>query len=256
MTSSPGTAGTDRTAGPLWARVEADLRRRIADGEFDRSFPGEHAVAAEYGVSRHTARAALRPLREDGLVQASRGRSPRLAGPEITQPLGALYSLFASVEASGSTQTSLVRRLAVTTDPQVAGRLRLPPEEPLLHLARLRLQDDEPLALDDVWLPAARTTALLEADFGRTALYDELARRCGIRLSGGQEEIRAVLPGPVEQELLALPAGTAALRVDRLGEVAGEPFEWRRTLVRGDRFTLTASFAPRRGYRWEDPAGS
>lgn len=248
-------AAADRSAGPLWAQVAADLRRRITAGEFDRAFPGEHAVAQDYGVSRHTARAALRPLREEGLVQASRGRSPRLGSTEIEQPLGALYSLFASVEASGRVQTSVVRHLEVVVDPDVARRLGRPADEPLLHLARVRLQDEEPLALDDVWLPAGRTRPLLEADFGRTALYDELARRCGIRLSGGHEQIRAVVPDPEESRLLDLPAGSAALQVDRLGEVAGEPFEWRRTLVRGDRLTLTASFTPRHGYRWEDPAG-
>jgi GntR family transcriptional regulator len=240
--------------GPLWSRVEADLRHRIDTGEFTDAFPGEHALAQEYGISRHTTREALRRLREEGLVSATRGRAPRVA-PErvIEQPVGALYSLFASVEAAGHRQTSVVRALDVRTDADVAERLGLPPESELLHLARLRLSDDEPLALDDVWLPAEGTRALLDADFSRTALYDELAERCGVRLTGGHEQVRAVVPDPEQARLLQLPEGEAALCIDRAGEVGGRPFEWRRTLVRGDRFALTARFTPREGYRLADP---
>ena len=74
--------GTD----PLWAQLLADLRRRLGSGEFAASFPGELALVAEYGVSRHTVREALRRLREEGLVVAERGRAPRLASPtEIAQ---------------------------------------------------------------------------------------------------------------------------------------------------------------------------
>jgi GntR family transcriptional regulator len=252
--STPPTRRAPVGRGPLWSRVEADLRQRIDSGEFTDAFPGEHAISQEYGISRHTTREALRRLREEGLVSATRGRAPRVV-PEmvIEQPVGALYSLFASVEASGHEQTSVVRALDVRREPEVAARLGLDDATELLHLARLRLSDAEPLALDDVWLPAERTRALLEADFSRTALYAELAERCGIRLSGGHEQVRAVVPTPEQVALLDLPDGEAALCIDRLGEVDGSPFEWRRTLVRGDRFTMTATFTPRQGYRLSTP---
>src|SRR5215813_15590435 len=78
---------------PLWAQLRADLRRRLDAGAFDEEFPGELALVAEYGVSRHTVRSALRDLRAEGIVVAERGRRPRRASHDlITQPLGALYS--------------------------------------------------------------------------------------------------------------------------------------------------------------------
>ena len=40
---------------------------------------------------------------------------------------------------------------------------------------------------------------LLEVDFGRTGLYAEYAARCGIRVTGGSEQIRAVVPGEAER---------------------------------------------------------
>ena len=83
------------------------------------------ALVAEYQVSRETVRTALRELRVDGVVLAERGRHPRPAGPVITQPLGTLYSLFASVESAGLSQESIIRRRDLRADGVIADRLGL-----------------------------------------------------------------------------------------------------------------------------------
>jgi GntR family transcriptional regulator len=225
---------------PLWQQVLTDLRRRLADGQFADAFPGELALVQEYGVSRHTVREALRHLRAEGTVTAARGRKPRLAPAEVEQPLGALASLFASVEARGLEQRSVVRRLDLRADGVVATRLGLEESAPLVYLERLRLAGDEPLALDRAWLPAHIAAPLLAADFTRTALYDELATHCDIRLTGGHEQVRAVLATPGERRLLRLPVAAALLLVERTGCLDGQPLEFRHTLVRGDRFAVTA----------------
>jgi GntR family transcriptional regulator len=241
----------DRMAGaPLWSQLLADLRRRLEHDEFTPAFPGELALVAEYGVSRHTVREAVRRLRDEGLVIAGRGRTPRRAEPtEIEQPLGEIFSLFTAVEATGQVQRSVVRTLDVRADGVVAARLGLEESTPLVHLERLRLADEEPFAVDRVWMPERLAAPLLDVDFARTALYDEYAARCGIRVTGGHEHLRAVVPSAAERELLGTGPDVAAFAIDRLGLAGGEPAEWRHTLVRGDRFSVTARFSPGEGYR-------
>ncbi len=248
--STSGPCAVDRASAlPLWAQVHTDLRRRLDADEFTGVFPGELALVSEYADSRHTEREALRRLRSEGIVTSERGRSPRVTGPAvIEQPLGALYSLFASVEAAGQIQRSIVRVLDVRADGIVAARLELEESTPLLYLERLRLADEEPLAVDHVWLPASLASPLLEVDFTHTALYDELAR-CGVRLSGGREHLRAVVPNAAERALLGTGTGVAAFAIGRLSYSGGRPAEWRHTLVRGDRFTVSAQFSARDGYR-------
>lgn len=251
MASSPQAAPAARlhrsTAVPLWQQLLTDLRARLAGGEFTSDFPGELDLVEQYGVSRHTVREALRHLRTEGVVTAARGRRPRLAPAEVEQPLGALASLFAAVESRGLEQRSLVRALDVRADGVVAVRLGLEESAPLIYLERLRLAGDEPLALDRVWLPAEVARPLLAADFTHTALYDELAEHCGIRLTGGREQVRAVQPTRGERHLLHMPATAALLMVERTGCLHGRPLEFRHTLVRGDRYAVTASF-DHRGY--------
>ena len=244
-----------RGATPLWAQLLEDLVSRSQSGEFDEWFPGELSIADEYGVSRNTVRETLRRLRADGLVVAGRGRRPRLCPePEIEQPLGALYSLFSSVEATGLEQRSTVRALEVRTDSLAADKLGVPQSTEFCYLERLRLAGPDPLALDRVWMPLEIAEPLLGVDFSYTAFYDELDARAGIRLTGGQEVIRAVLPAAGERSLLAIGARTAVFSIERVGYLRDRPIEWRRTLVRGDRFKVVAEFSGRSGYRVEPGA--
>jgi GntR family transcriptional regulator len=253
-----GAARLRRGAGrSLWEQLLDDLTRRLRAGEFRDAFPGEIALCDEYQVSRHTVREALRRLREAGEVIAEPGRPPRIASEaEVHQPLGALYSLFASVEAAGLPQLSVVRTLDIRADGVVADRLGLDGSEPLLHLERLRLAGGETLAVDRLWLPASIARPLLEADFTRTALYDELATRCSVRLTGGHETLRAVVPTAAERRLLDIDERTAAFAIDRLGYAGTTPVEWRQTLVRGDRFSVGARFSGRDGLQVDLGASS
>ena len=252
--ASPQTLA--RGDGSLWLQLLADLRRRLELRAFDRHFPGELALVEEYQVSRHTVRQALRVLREEGVLVAARGRPLRLAEPvEITQRIGSIYSLFESVQASGLEQHSVVCALDVRRDGVMATRLGLEESTPLVYLERLRLAGPEPLALDKVWLPERIAAPLLDVDFTHAALYTEYARLCGVVMTTGQEHVRAVVPTGAEQQLLGISADVALFAIERVGCSHGRPVEWRHTLVRGDRFTITADIAAFDGYRLEQADG-
>ncbi len=231
---------------PLWAQLQEELDRRLALHHFDASFPGEMELVRTYQVSRHTVREALRRLREAGVLDSSRGRGTHVRR-SFEQPLGSLYSLFRAVEASGVEQTSVVRGQAMVTDADAAGVLGEPPEAELFRLERVRLAAGAPLALDVVWLSGSLGRPLLDADFGHRALYDELAARLDVRLTGGRERITAVVPSAAERALLDLPRGVACLRVERTGLLRSRPVEFRQTLVRGDRYAVVADWTER-GY--------
>ncbi len=251
MNAIPSPPALDRTSPmPLWAQLADELRRRADAGDFAEAFPGEMDLVAQYEVSRNTVREALRRLRSDGLVVAGRGRRPRLGDQvAIEQPLGALYSLHRAIEAAGLTPRSVVRAQEVRHDDEVARRLTLSGDTPLVFLERLRLAGNQPLAIDRAWFPLDIAERLLEAELSGVAFYDELASRTGLRLTGGSEQLRAVVPNRTERTLLRLPSGVAAFAIDRLGVVGERPVEWRRTLVRGDRFSVSAAFGAGIGYR-------
>jgi len=252
--TEPAARVLDRSSAlPLWAQLADDLVARLDSGGFGDRFPTEHELVAQYGVSRHTVRDALRRLRDDGLLSAERGRGTFVQRGRIDQPVGAIYSLFREVEARGMVQTSTVRVLEVRTDPEVARRLHQEPDAELVFLERVRLADGEPLAIDRVWLRRPLGDPLLTADLGRTGVYDVLAQATGVRLNGGRERIGAVVPTDDEREQLGLAGApdVAALAIERTGELDDAPVEYRTTLVRGDRFAVVAEWTTRSGYRMD-----
>jgi GntR family transcriptional regulator len=235
---------------PLWAQVLADLRRRLEGGQLSGRFPTDAELMAEYEVSRHTVRDALRRLQEEGVINRERGRGTFVVGPAIEQSWGSgvVYSLFRSVESQGFEQRSTVLDLAETVDGDAADRLALPAGAPLVRLERLRLVDGQPLAHDVVWLPAAVARPLLGVDFTHTALYDELAARCGVRPTSGREWVRAALPDGHRRTLLDLHGPLAVFVMERLSHADDRPVEWRETMVRGDRYTFVASWSHARAH--------
>lgn len=61
---------------PLYEQIASVLAARITDGTYPprRRIPSEAGIVAEFGVSRPTARAAIRLLVERGLVATVRGK--------------------------------------------------------------------------------------------------------------------------------------------------------------------------------------
>lgn len=232
-----------KSALPLWAQVLDDLRLRIAAGEFTSRFPTDIELVSHYRVSRHTARDAVRRLQVEGLLERERGRGSFMTGRGIEQPLGTLYSLFRSIEAQGFVQRSIPRYLEERRDQEAATRLECPPDEPLIYIERLRLADDEPIAIDCSWLPACLAKPLLEVDFSHTALYRELATRCHVTLDAGWERIRPGLPSREQRELLGVGTRQSAFNVERLAYQGSTPIEWRHSVVRGDRFAFVARWS-------------
>lgn len=231
------------SSGPLWAQVLEDLRGRLDSGEFSSRFPSDLELVARYEVSRHTVREAVRHLQGEGLLERRRGQGSFVTLPRIEQPVGTLYSLFRSIEVRGMTQNSVVRHLEVRHDDKAATMLGCLPTEALIYLERIRLADGAPIALDCSWIPRSLGAALLEVDFHHTALYEQLAQRCGLQLTSGWERIRPVLPDPAQRKLLGLGIRQPAFAIERMAFKDRTPVEWRHSVVRGDRFTFVSRWS-------------
>ena len=252
MSSSPTTKPVklSRSTGvPLWRQLENDLRRRLHNGEFEDHFPSDRELMEVYGVSRHTARHAMTSLGNDGIVHRSRGIGSSIDSGRIAQSLGSLYSLFQVVESAGVQQTSVVLSIGSTTDRHIAPKFGLDEDASLFQLARLRLADNIPIAVDYVWLPGDYITPLQNTDFTHTSLYDEMERSSLGRPSAGSEHISAIVPSSEIQRLLLIDDQTGVFELIRQGEQSGSVIEFRQTFIRGDSFNLVTDW--RRGQRSE-----
>lgn len=228
---------------PLWAQLEQDLQNRLEAGEFDDAFPTDLELTESYAVSRHTVREAVRHLNKSGLLRRERGRGTVVNRSEFEQSLGTLYSLFQSVESAGVEQTSEILRCELVTDSIAASHLTLDAGAELVLIERLRFAGGSPLAVDRAWLPEEVAAPLLDVDWTRTALYEELANAGAPVPNQGWERLTPIVPAPADRTRLGLRKSDAAFFLERLGTRDGQPVEWRTTIIRGDRYRFVSDWS-------------
>jgi GntR family transcriptional regulator len=228
---------------PLWAQVLADLRAKMAGGEFRDRFPTDDELVAAYGVSRQTVREAVRRLQGEGLLERRRGRGTTLTEPVLEQPLRALYSLADTVSHAGLAERNeiLTAERRVAAD-DVADALALGGDRDVVFLERLRFADEEPISLERSWLPWTEAHGILRADLEHGPLYRTLAEACGVRVTSGSERISPIVPPPADRALLRLPARSAAFYVERRAFAGERQVELRKATVRGDRYRFVAEW--------------
>ncbi len=232
-----------RSPVPLWAQLLADLRRRVAAGEFADGFPTDEELRQSYRVSRQTVREAARRLQAEGVIVRQRGRGSTLAGSVLEQPLQALYSLAGRAEDLGLPEHSEVLAQRREQAGDAAEPLGIEVGAAVVYVERLRFVGDEPLSLHRSWLPAALAEGLLGCDLASGSLYDALAETCGVRVTGGWERIRPGVPTPELRRLLGVRRGGAVFEVERLATAGGVAAEWRESVIRGDRYSFRADWS-------------
>lgn len=237
---------------PLYRRVTALLLREIEQGRLPPGalVPPEVELAQRLGVSRHTMRAGIEALVREGRLERRRGHGTIVRQPHVQQSLARFYSVAGEMRRRGATlETRVLSRGRLTPGHALAASasasLDLDDPRAIGYLFRQRLMDGEPLLLEWITFPLTLDVSLPrepipgEPDRAAQPFYDALDR-AGVHVTRASETIHAVACARSDAHLLAYPAGAPLLRVERVGYAGDRPVEWRRALIRGDRYSFTA----------------
>lgn len=231
------------TALPKHALITRALARDLADGKYavGSTLPSEPELTHQFGVSRHTVRAALRTLQERGLISAQQGLGSIVratqAAPRYTQGYGSAEDLLQYV---ATTRVTRIERQELDVDDALAAWLGCKPGERWwrVQLLRCPLDSDAPSTLADVWLPSAYGTLLADLIGSSQPIFRGIEERIGEVITEIRQEISAAMPTPAEADALQLGAAEPVLVIVRryLGR-AGQVLETTRTLHRAHHFT-------------------
>ena len=119
----------------------------------------------------------------------------------------------------GRKPRTLVLDLDTVTHEQAATALDVPPDTPLLHVRRVRLAGDTPLALMQNWLPPSHGD-LTRAELERHGLYAALRDR-GVKPVVAQQSIGARMPTAAERRHLDIRGTHPVLTMTRMAFDAG-----------------------------------
>jgi GntR family transcriptional regulator len=229
---------------PKHQRIRQTLAAEIRGLPPHSLLPTERDLAKTHNVSRATIRLALDALRDAGLVYRIQGAGTFVAGPTISKTLS-LSSFSEDMEIRGMSPSSrLLAADGIAAGRGLAEELGIAATDPVYRISRVRLADDEPICLETAHIPAVRAPELLDRDL--TGSLYEILRGYGLQIIRAEQVVKAVVLDVSEAAMLGTPAGSAALRMHRIGlDQRDRPVESTTSIYRADRYDLR--LAVRRG---------
>ncbi|UNM12723.1 GntR family transcriptional regulator [Streptomyces formicae] len=240
-----GPQGTREAEGAQGAlkreRVRARLLTLIETRHPGDAIPSERTLCAELDVSRPTLRAVVDELVATGRLVREHGRGMFVAPAKITQALVADDRPGAASPPAPGAWTSRVLELRTApAGARIGRRLRVSPAAALVYVARLRLVDGAPIAIEHLHIPAELVPGLTPEQM-ESGFYAHLRDRLGIRMARATQSIEPTVLSADEAGLLDAPVLSPALLFDRVTtDAAGRPVEYVRSLYRGDRYRIVS----------------
>jgi GntR family transcriptional regulator len=226
---------------PIYFLIQQHILEQIQQGILQpgQQLPTEAELAQQYQVSRITAKRALDELVRQGRAYRQQGRGTFVAQTRIREISG-FGSFSADMQARGLKPASRVLAFAeIEPEEGIRQRLKLAAGEHVLLLKRLRLADDEPVAVESAYLACRSCPDLIHEDFSNQSLYEILAVKFQIVPTWADAEIEARLPAEEEAILLNMPVEMPVLVAHRITFSANyDVIETVDSVYRGDRFTF------------------
>jgi phosphonate metabolism transcriptional regulator PhnF len=236
-----------KTPGTTYYRqISEILMQRIEEGEYQPGsrLPTESNLGREFGVNRHTAREALKKLKNDGIVFSVKGKGNFVADAKIKYRVSKKVRFTSSIMEAGLTPaTKLIGTSQRAADEKLAARLGLAVGEPVLTLELLRFASGIPLLVAASSLPARRFIGLSERMGTSSSLYGLLREQFGIEPSRSESVFETIMPDERAMQLLQIPPGVPLLLVRSIArDQHGAIIEYCETRMRGDIGSMVVNF--------------
>lgn len=234
----------------VYQQIADSLRARILDGDLapGDDVPTEGDLAVQWNTSRGPVRNALAELRNEGLIESTRGRPSRVRTRQVQQRAD-VYTPFTAWARSfhrtpgGRTEELAVRR----ADEHQAAALGIEVGDRVVDVIRMRTLDGRPAMVERSTFIEPVGRLLFEfGDIDEESITEFLATK-GHRFAHVTHEIDAVAADELDARLMEVQLGSPILRVRRttFGD-DGQAFECSDDRYRSDvvRFTVVAAGNP------------
>lgn len=235
------------SAAPLYSLIAQNIRDLIAQQKLkpDEALPSEWELSAYYGASRLTVRRALDSLSREGWVRRRHGVGTFVASPKTTQIAPGKLSFTRQMLAIGRSPASQVINVEIIpAAPDVAARLKIRPEAPVVSITRLRLADGDPIMLETAMLPAERFPGLEKTDtWTRGSLYETLETQYGTKVTLMDQTLEPILLDEKDALLLRAHPNSPAIYSEVVSYAEdGSPIEYSSSVTPGERSKFFFSF--------------
>ncbi|WP_085991632.1 GntR family transcriptional regulator [Oceanobacillus senegalensis] len=225
---------------PIYYQLEEEIRRMIleelAPGDI---LPSERDYSEKYDISRMTVRQAISNLVKEGLIYRQKGRGTFVADKKFEQDLSGLSSFSEDMINRGLTPSSKLLSFNETSgNALVASKLQMETTDKIYEIKRIRLANEEPVALETVYTPKALVGELNEQDID-ISFYDYIEKKLNLTIDYGDQTIEASLANEDEIHYLNINENDPVLvmhRTSYLNDVKETPIEYVTSTYRSDKY--------------------
>lgn len=223
----------------LYLQLYEILKGRMESGEWavDSQIPTEDDLCKLFDVSKATVRLAISELVRNGYLRRQQGKGTFVCKRVIPEGLSMFTSFKELMLDAGvvfSTKV-LVQTVTMPTD-ELSLKLDIPDDKHLIYIKRIRIVDDEPILLQETFIPHHLCPSLLEEDLERESLLELLEKKYGITITKVQDYIELESLTPEEARPLGLPDGSCALLMEQLFYSGESQIMYVRSIKRPERF--------------------
>lgn len=203
---------------PQYRKLYEILRKQILSGVYEEQslLPSENELCAVHGMTRPTVRHALDSLVKDGLILKKQGKGSIVRKPP--QNIGIL-SIAGTASAVGVRylKTEILQKPTIRPWPETfAFNLsEMEKESGCIYMERLRYVENKPVFYDINHLPNLNLPRFTKRSFENKSLFEVLRKHYHIEILGGEQQLKAIIPGSNIKKLLRLKSGQPVLYIER-----------------------------------------
>jgi len=223
----------------LYLQLETIIKKKIESGEWavGSQIPTEEDLCTMFNVSRATVRTAVLELVRQGYLKRQQGKGTFISKNVTSEGLAMLTNLRELMFADDLVLTTQVmaRTVMMPVD-DLDVKLNVSPEKHIIYIKRLYSVHDEPVLLQESYIPYHLCPLLLEDDIEHQSIFDILEKNYGIRITRADNHIDITRLTLNESKAIGLSEGAAALLLTQYVYSGDTLIMYARSVKRPDRF--------------------
>lgn len=230
---------------PMYRQIAEAIRKKIKAGELSAgdALPTEAQLREEFSVSRVTVRQAIKLLVDQAVLESIQGSGTYVKDTKVTYDIYKMTSFYEKIANSGIQTHSDVLAFEIVKPPvAIAEELQISDDERVYYVKRVRFIDDNPVALEETWMPLALFPDL-SYEVMRNSKYQYIENDKKMVIDRSEQEIIPVMPPKeVVEKLRVDPAQPILEKITKGFLNDGTIFEYSRNYFKSSdyKFTLTA----------------
>lgn len=229
----------------LYVQLYDIMKAKMEDGEWivGSQIPTEGDLCKSYEVSKATVRLAILELVRKGYLRRQQGKGTFVCKRVIPEGL-AMHTSFKELmlDAGMTFSTKVLAKTVMMPDDDLDLKLNISADRHVIFIKRLRSIENEPVLLQEAYIPYHVCPSLLEEDVENESLFDILEKKYKITLTKVKDYIEIAYLTDEEAALLGLAGGAPALVMEQQIYSGDAQVMFIRSIKRSDRFRFFIEF--------------